>query len=378
MIKPILSSEETYRNVLKGLWNSQRGTYEEWETLIRELPHYDMTEEKARALEQDVKKSHGIKVPGSLFDKPEVETSREKITKRFFFFSLSFFFFLAMLWVYQGIELEERSAIRNGDAKSFFNIQKKRNKKVYLPYDRMIEIQGGSFLMGSGAGEFDEEPVHKVHIFPFQLARYEVTYLQFQEFIKENPYWMKGKPDMDEVDLDYMKDWEGINFPIGREHFPVVYVSWYAASAYAYWAGSRLATEAEWEYAARGGIKGMPYPWGKASEFWISNIKNQGFKNMPKPVGSYSMNGFGIFDIVGNVREWTADGYSLYSSSEQKNPQMITNERYKVIRGGSWKIFDRDSRVSKRWRKRPNLCGPDIGFRIASDIHISFPGSAKG
>lgn len=378
MTKSILNSEEAYKNVIKGLWNNRRGTYEEWETLILELPHYDMTEEKARALEQDIKKSLGIEAPGSLFDRPEVETSRAKVAKRFFFFTLSFFFFLTMLWIYQGSEIEERSAIRNGDVETLLNIQTIRNKKAFLPYDKMGEIQGGNFLMGSDSGEFDEEPVHKVHIFPFQLARYEVTYLQFQEFIKENPYWMKEKPGMDEVDLDYLRDWDGIDFPKGREHFPVVYVSWHAASAYAYWAGGSLATEAEWEYTARGGIKGMPYPWGKTSEFWISNIKNQGLVNMPKPVGSYSMNGFGIFDMVGNVREWTADGYSLYASAEQENPQMITNKRYKVIRGGSWKTFDRDSRVSKRWRKRPNFCGPDIGFRIASDIQISLPGLAKG
>lgn len=367
---PALSNEEAYKNILRGLWSNYGGTYEEWETLIQELSHYGMTEEKARVLEPDVKKSLGITIPGSVFDKPEIETSKEKIAKRFFFFLLSFFFLLAVLWVYQRVEPKETQTIPSMFAETILKVHKKRIKKEFLPFDMMAEIQGGNFLMGSRAGDFDEEPVHRVYIPPFHLARYEVTYRQFQEFIKENPYWIKGNPGVDEVDLDYLKDWGGINYPNGKDNFPVAYVSWHAASAYAYWAGSRLPTEAEWEYAARGGLKGMPYPWGQTSEFWIANIKTEGFMNMPKPVGNYSMNGFRLFDMAGNVREWTADGYSIYSSAEQKNPRMTTNHRYKIIRGGSWKTFDRDSRVSKRWREHPNFCGSDLGFRIAADIHI--------
>ena len=365
---PALSSEEAYKNVLRGLWKNRRGTYEEWEILIQELSHYGMTEGKARGIEPVVKKSLEIDVPWSIFDKPGIETSREKITKRFFFFSLSFCFFLVMLWIFQRIELKETQAMSSTFDETSLKVIKPRSNKLFLPFDKMVEIKGGNFLMGSSDGDFDEEPVHRVHLLPLQLSRYEVTYLQFQEFIKENPYWIKGKPGMNEVDLDYLKDWNGTDYPKGKDNFPVVYVSWHAASAYAYWAGRRLPTEAEWEYAARGGLKGMPYPWGKSLEFWIANVKTKGFINIPKPVGNYSMNGFGVFDMAGNIKEWTSDGYSLYSMSEQKYPRMTTNRRYKVIRGGSWKTFDRDARVSKRWRERPNYCGPDIGFRVAADI----------
>ena len=365
---PALSSEEAYKNVLRGLWKNRRGTYEEWETLIQELSHYGMTEKKARGIEPNVKKSLGIDVPWSIFDKPGIETSREKIAKRLFFFSLSFCFFLVMLWIFQRVELKETQDISSIFDATSLKVIKQRSNKSFLPFDKMVEIKGGNFLMGSSDGDFDEEPVHRVHLLALQLSRYEVTYLQFQQFIKENPYWKKGKPGMNEVDLDYLKDWDGLNFPKGRDHFPVVYVSWHAASAYAYWAGRRLPTEAEWEYAARGGLKGMSYPWGNSLEFWIANIKTKGFVNIPKPVGNYSMNGFGVFDMAGNVKEWTSDGYSLYSGSEQKGPRMTTNRRYKVVRGGSWKTFDRDARVSKRWREHPNFCGPDTGFRVAADI----------
>ena len=365
---PALSSEEAYKNILRGLWNNRKGTYKEWETLILELPHYKMTEKKARTLEPSVKESLGIYTPGSLFDKPALETSREKIAKRFLFFSMSFIFFLAMLWVYQRVELKETQAIPSMFDETSLKVVKQRSNKSFLPFDKLVDIKGGNFLMGSSDGDFDEEPVHRVHLLPFSLSRYEVTYFQFQEFIKENPYWIKGKPATSEVDLDYLKDWDGLNFPKGMDHFPVVYVSWHAASAYAYWAGRRLPTEAEWEYAARGGLKGMHYPWGNLLEFWIANIKTKGFMNMPKPVGNYSMNAFGVFDMAGNVKEWTSDGYSLYSISEQKYPRMTTNRRYKVIRGGSWKTFDGDARVSKRWREHPNFCGPDTGFRVAEDI----------
>ena len=367
----MLSNEEVYKNVLKGYLKNYSGSYEDWQALILELPHYGLTEEVARRLEVDVKETLGISLSGSLFDKPEVETSKEKIAKRFFFFSLTFCFLLAMLWIYQELGQKEAEAISPMFPGVSLKALNKRSEKKFLPSENMKEIQEGSFRLGSDKGEFDEKPVHNVHLSRFGMSRYEVTYLQFQDFIKDNPYWKKGNPEMHLVDSDYLKDWEGINFPKGKEHYPVVFVSWYAASAYAYWAGKRLPTEAEWEYTARGGMKGMPFPWGPTPITWISNLKKQGANNMSQTVGNYSMNGFGIFDIAGNVREWTADGYALYSNAEQNNPRMITNERYKVIRGGSWKTPAPDARVSKRWRRRPNFCGRDIGFRWAADINIS-------
>lgn len=367
----MINNEEVYKNVLSGYWKNFRGAYEDWEAIILELPHYDLTEEEARRLELDVKRDMAIEVPGSVFDKPQVETSKEKIEKRSFFFLMSFFFLLAMLWIYQKLGPVERQGINPMLAETYLKVEKKRSKKDFLPYEKMVEIQGGNFRLGSNKGEFDEKPVHNVHLPPFWMGRYEVTHQQFKEFIVDNPYWKKGNPGMNEVDRDYLKDWEGTNFPKGKEHYPVVFVSWHAASAYAYWTGKRLPTEAEWEYAARGGMKGMPFPWGATPKIWISNFKREGFINIPKTVGSYSMNGFGIFDIAGNVREWTADGYALYNSEDQKNPRMITNNRYKVIRGGSWKTFASDSRVSKRWRRNPNFSGPDVGFRCVTDINVS-------
>jgi formylglycine-generating enzyme required for sulfatase activity len=319
-------------------------------------------------LEIDVKQSLGISLPGSLFDKPEIETSKEKIVKRSFFFSLAFCFLLALLWIYQELGQKEAEAISPMLTEASLKDIKKRGNEDFLPYEKMVEIKGGSFRMGSDRGEFDEKPVHNVLLPFFGMSKYEVTYLQFQKFIKDNPYWKKGNPAMHLVDSDYLRDWEGINFPKEKEHYPVVFVSWYAASAYAYWAGKRLPTEAEWEYTARGGMEGMPFPWGPNPITWISNLKKQGARNMSQTVGNYSMNGFGIFDMAGNVREWTADGYALYSSSEQNSPRMITNKRYKVVRGGSWTTPAPDARVSKRWRRRPNFCGSDVGFRWAADF----------
>ena len=166
-----LSSEETYKNVLRGLWNNHSGTYKEWETLILELPHYSMTEKKARALEPGVKESLGIYTPGSLFDKPALETSREKIAKRFIFFSMSFIFFLAMLWVYQRVDLKESRVIPAIFAETSLKVVKQRNNKSFLPFDKVIEIKGGNFLMGSSDGDFDEEPVHRVHLLPFPVIQ---------------------------------------------------------------------------------------------------------------------------------------------------------------------------------------------------------------
>lgn len=231
------------------------------------------------------------------------------------------------------------------------------SETTIIPLDEVVEIPAGSFIMGSEDGEFDERPLHNVELDSFYMDRYEVTNLQYQNFISANPHWQKGNYRFDEADDNYLKDWNGAEFLEGKENYPVVYISWYAASAYCKWTNKFLPTEAQWEYAARGSYEGMKYVWGNFFESHL--INNKGVM----PVDSYSINGFGLNGMAGNVWEWTADGYELYMEWVERNPTPRLNNHLKVIRGGSWKSGMDDLRVSVRRTERPNACRGDVGFR---------------
>jgi len=242
-----------------------------------------------------------------------------------------------------------------------FYWNKKSEDVSATPMDavEMVEIPQGSFIMGSPDGEFDERPLHRVEIGSFYMDRYEVTNIQYQRFILANPHWQKGKVRFEEADYNYLNDWDGTEFPKGKENHPVVYVSWYAANAYVRWIGKSLPTEAQWEYSARGGYEGMRYVWGNSGETYLSNFRGRGVM----PVGNFSMNGFGVNDMAGNVWEWTSDGYELYMGGEENNPRPRLNNHLKVIRGGSWNSNMNEMRVSLRKTEKPNVCRGDIGFR---------------
>ena len=123
--------------------------------------------------------------------------------------------------------------------------------------DGMVLIPEGEFEMGSNNGnaDNDEEPVHTVHLDAFYIDANEVTNGEFKDFVLANPEWQKEQIDEKFHDGNYLQDWHGNNFPLGERDHPVRYASWYAAMAYAVWVDKRLPTEAEWEKAARGGLK---------------------------------------------------------------------------------------------------------------------------
>ncbi len=126
----------------------------------------------------------------------------------------------------------------------------------------MVLIPAGEFEMGRADGISDEKPVHTVYVDAFYMDIHEVTNAEYKKFIDANPQWQKDRIARRLHDGTYLRPWSGNDYPPGRGDYPVNYVSWYAAMAYAKWAGKRLPTEAEWEKAARGGLVGKGYPWG--------------------------------------------------------------------------------------------------------------------
>ena len=243
----------------------------------------------------------------------------------------------------------------------------------------MVSIPAGEFEMGSNDPEAknNEQPVHTVSIDAFFMDEHEVTNLEYKKFVLANPRWGKDRIEKRFHDGPYLNHWNGNNYPSGKSNHPVTHVSWYAAMAYAGWAEKRLPTEAEWEYAARGGLAGKKYPNGDVIDAWQANFdRNVGGTTA---VGGYPKNGYGLFDMAGNVWEWCLDAYNpnFYFGSPGKNPisgansisQVISNftnvKTARVLRGGSW-WSKTDVRVAKRYGNLPTVTGAtEYGFRCA-------------
>ena len=189
--------------------------------------------------------------------------------------------------------------------------------KLTFPYTDTVLIPAGEFQMGNDGSdaEDDEKPVHTVYVDAFYIDKYEVTNVEYKKFVDANPQWQKGRIPRKYHDGDYLKHWDGNNYPSSKGNHPVVYVSWYAAMAYAQWHGKRLPIEAEWEKAARGGLVGKKYVWGSSLD---ANKANYG-ENVgdTTPVATYDANGYGLYDMTGNVWEWCLDEYNadFYSTS---------------------------------------------------------------
>ena len=252
--------------------------------------------------------------------------------------------------------------------------------------DSMAMIPAGEFDMGSNDIEssIDEKPVHSVYIDAFYMDKHPVTNAQYKEFVDANPQWrihrwLNNYNFRKYRDSDYLKNWFRGSSPTGKDDHPVIWVSWYAAMAYAQWIGKRLPTEAEWEKAARGGLSGQIYPWG--------NIIDRRWANFDKrvaettPIGKYPPNGYGLHDMAGNVSEWCLDEWNenFYKFSESHNPvsggsiesiieNVTKSKTSRVIRGGSWYSSEQEARVSNRDCLVPWKTKSLIGFRCVQSV----------
>ena len=246
-------------------------------------------------------------------------------------------------------------------------------------FDGMVLIPAGEFEMGCEDGASDERPIHTVYVDAFYMDVHEVTNTEYKAFIDANPQWQKDRIERRFHDSTYLRPWNGNNYPLDKGDYPVNYVSWYAAMAYAKWAGKRLPTEAEWEKAARGGLVGKAYPWGDTINARDANHAR--YINDIIAVGEYAPNGYGLYDMVGNVWEWCLDEYDseFYVASPKRNPfsggrltdvinDFLNINTPRVFRGGGWANQGLFVRVDNRDAGIPMYASVFVGFRCVRAI----------
>jgi formylglycine-generating enzyme required for sulfatase activity len=209
-----------------------------------------------------------------------------------------------------------------------------------------------------------------VRIDSFAIDIHPVTNEQFVRFLTV----MGGEKDSNNLDIIRLKESRinrsggKLGIEPGYAKHPVIGITWYGAVAYSKWIGKRLPTEAEWEVAGRGGLADTMYPFGDTIEKSQANF----FSSDTTAVMSYSPNGLGLYDMVGNVYEWCQDwyGYNYYETSVQEpdNPKGPLQGVYRVIRGGCWKSLKEDLRCSHRHRNNPGTVNRTYGFRCVADV----------
>lgn len=269
-------------------------------------------------------------------------------------------------------------------------LAKERETVIAVDGSEMLYVPAGEFLMGSGDDDLkNNTSEHKVYLDAIFMSKYEATNEQFARFLNslkpsEEKYgerwnWLVIRNDLE---TDERFTWwpteiiheNGTYKPLkGFGQYPVITVSWYAADNYCKWAGMRLPTEAEWEKAARGGLVRKKFPWGDEiptggiifDRRWYSNVE-------PAPVGqvgNYYPNGFGVYDMAGNVWEWCSDWYSpnYYKKSPRLNPKGPKSGMERVLRGGSWYNSAQTLRVAFRNFSPPFAVDDGVGFRCVTD-----------
>ena len=233
----------------------------------------------------------------------------------------------------------------------------------------MALVSSGAFEMGSNYGPEDEAPIHTVTLDNYYIDQYEVTNSQYS--VCKNEDICDSTTDTSAYESSYSRR----SYYGNPEYadYPIITVNWDEANKFCEWRGARLPTEAEWEKAARGGLEGNHYPWGDEAPLCEDGARNgarfddnDACNNTDTgKVGSYSPNGYGLYDMAGNGWEWVSDLYSesYYINSPANNPTGPKEGQYPVIRGGSWNSSFEHLRVSDRLFNDIKSGSFNIGFR---------------
>jgi sulfatase modifying factor 1 len=290
------------------------------------------------------------------------------------------------------------------------------NRLLEIDLDDMVLITGGTFSMGSENYYPEEKPVHKVTVSSFHIDKYAVTNGQYKKFIGETGYVTVAERPINAADYPGIKpellapgalvfkkskgpvnlksyfnwwawmpgtDWKHPSGPDsslqGLENHPVVHVAYEDAEIYAKWAGKELPTEAEWEYAARGGLEGMNFTWGNEDKQLTQPMANTWQGDFPyqnllidkfestSPVGSFVPNGYGLYDMAGNVWEWTSDWYvqHLDESAEKVKSCCTTHVNPRIISPEeSYDLAQPDIKIPRKVVKGgSHLCAPNYCLR---------------
>ncbi|MDD2965731.1 MAG: SUMF1/EgtB/PvdO family nonheme iron enzyme [Bacteroidales bacterium] len=248
-----------------------------------------------------------------------------------------------------------------------------------------VAVSGGAFEMGSRLSEpgrgIDETP-HLVKVSPFLISRTEITVAQFVEFVDATGYITEaeknpetgsmvynGKHLVQMPGVDWHCDEQGKRRNSDMDDFPVVHVTWNDARAFAAWAGGRLPTEAEWEYAARVGEKERSAFSGHLKMEKAGWFKDNSHTRLNR-TGRKHKNRAGLFDMSGNCWEWCADWYqtNCYLHSDQMDPKGPSSGEKKVLKGGSWLTPKERCRIAYRDARPPDYRSGTVGFRIVKNV----------
>ncbi|XP_036905442.1 formylglycine-generating enzyme isoform X5 [Sturnira hondurensis] len=254
---------------------------------------------------------------------------------------------------------------------------------------KMVLVPAGVFTMGTDDPQIKQDgeaPARRVTLDAFYMDAYEVSNADFEKFVNATgyltevaaaPWWLPVKG----------ANWrhpEGPDSTVAyRPDHPVLHVSWNDAVAYCAWAGKRLPTEAEWEHSCRGGLRDRLFPWGNKlqpkgqhyaniwqGEFPVTDTGEDGFRGTA-PVASFPPNGFGLYDMVGNVWEWTSDWWAVHHSTQDaRNPKGPPSGKDRVKKGGSYmchKSYCYRYRCAARSQNTPDSSASNLGFRCAAD-----------
>jgi len=291
--------------------------------------------------------------------------------------------------IMDGVEKDTKDSgiiTRLNNARIFYRTMLKQMNMEELPYETMdqkiasnnlsrpmeiekVFVKGGEFTMGDPFNNGDQ-PMHKVSLSDFEILKTEVTNHQFVQFLNA-------------LNIDYRTNYNGKNLAIaygpytkleyvnnkwqvqkGYDNYPVVNATWWGACEYSKWVGGRLPTEAEWEYAAKGGSLSQKYAFAGSGN--VTEVAWFGLTGTDRPneVAQLKPNELGLYDMSGNVNEWCSDWYEVYPSAGQVNPQGPSTGEYRIFRGGSYREVDSNCRTTRR-----NAFFPDgglnfVGFRV--------------